>query len=132
MSFTQAISSGFSNYVGFSGRASRSEYWFFMLFIYLSLFVVAFVGGLINGLTGMQSNGAAIIPGLYALALILPHLTVTVRRLHDTDRTGWWILISLVPLIGVILLLVWFCTKGTDGPNSYGPDPLAGMRYAAA
>jgi uncharacterized membrane protein YhaH (DUF805 family) len=66
------------------------------------------------------------LTGLLSLALLLPYLGIAVRRLHDTDRSGWWILIGLVPIVGIILLIVWYCTAGTAGPNTYGPDPKAG------
>jgi len=65
--------------------------------------------------------------GLFFLASFLPAISVIVRRLHDTDRSGWWYWIGLIPLVGAILLLVWFCTRGTSGPNRFGPDPLSGM-----
>ena len=120
MQFQEAIQSGFRNYVGFSGRAARSEYWYWVLFAVL----VAIVSGILDG---------AIFPyaipqpfsAITSLVLLLPGIAVSVRRLHDLDRTGWWILISLT-IIGIILLIVWFCMKGTGGPNRFGPDPLAG------
>jgi uncharacterized membrane protein YhaH (DUF805 family) len=61
---------------------------------------------------------------LFGLATFLPGLAVAVRRLHDIDRTGWWILLALIPLVGAIVLIIWYCTKGTDGPNRFGPNPL--------
>jgi uncharacterized membrane protein YhaH (DUF805 family) len=120
MGFTEAISSGFSNYVTFSGRASRSEYWYWTLFA----IIVAIVGAVIDAVvfSDMELRPVGTILGL---ALLLPGIAVAVRRLHDIDRTGWWFLIAFT-VIGLILLLVWDCTKGTSGPNQYGPDPLAG------
>jgi uncharacterized membrane protein YhaH (DUF805 family) len=115
MGFGQAISSGFSNYVNFSGRSSRSEYWFWVLFVLIAD-VVAIA---IDAAIGMQ-----IVSSLFGLAVLLPGLAVTVRRLHDLDRTGWWIFLGLIPLVGAIILIIWFCSKGTDGPNRFGPDPL--------
>jgi len=116
MTFTQAISSCYSNYGTFSGRASRSEYWFFTLF-HMLLVVL----------------GVALIPvGIGLLILIggglinfLPSLSVLVRRLHDTDHSGWWYWICLVPVVGLVVLLIWLCTRGSWGDNRYGPDPLA-------
>jgi uncharacterized membrane protein YhaH (DUF805 family) len=66
-----------------------------------------------------------LITSLFHLAVFLPSLALAVRRLHDLDRTGWWLLLALIPLIGEIILLIWFCTRGTVGPNRFGPDRLA-------
>jgi uncharacterized membrane protein YhaH (DUF805 family) len=118
MGFGQAISTGFSNYVNFSDRAARSEYWYWILFY----FIGAIVTGAIDAAIGMS-----ITTGLFGLAMLLPNLAVSIRRLHDLDRTGWWILIGLIPIVGWIILLIWYCTKGTDGQNRFGPDPLAGV-----
>jgi len=118
MGFGQAISSGFSNYVNFSGRACRSEYWFWVLFVLIAD-VVAIA---IDAAIGMQ-----IVGSLFGLAVLLPGLAVTVRRLHDLDRTGWWIFLGLIPLVGAIILIIWFCSKGTDGLNRFGADPLGGL-----
>jgi uncharacterized membrane protein YhaH (DUF805 family) len=115
MGFGQAISSGFSNYVNFSGRSCRSEYWYWILFI----IVADIVAGIIDYAIGIQ-----VVTGLFGLATILPNLAVAIRRLHDLDRTGWWIFIGLIPLVGWIILIIWYCTRGTDGPNRFGPDPL--------
>lgn len=109
------------NYVGFSGRARRKEYWYFFLFNFLISIALTFVDTAMGG--GGQNIG--ILSSIYALAVFLPALAVSIRRLHDTDRTGWWILIAFVPLIGFIVLLVFFCLEGTPGNNSYGADPLA-------
>ena len=123
MTFMQAISSGYSKYVTFSGRASRSEYWFFTLFSVL----VAIVTAILDVVLGL--NFAIFYGPLYvvfALVNFLPSISVLVRRLHDTDRSGWWYWIALVPIVGIILLLVWFCTRGTSGENRFGSDPLGG------
>lgn len=118
MGFGQAISSGFSNYVGFSGRACRSEYWYWVLFY----FIGAIVAEIIDSVLGIT----AIYP-LFSLAVLLPGLAVAVRRLHDLDRSGWWILLGLIPLVGAVILIIWYCMKGTTGPNRFGPDPLGGV-----
>ncbi len=118
MTFGQAIKSCYSNYVTFSGRAPRSEYWFFVLYQCL----VGFVCGLL-----MAFGIGRLLLGLFVVANFLPAISVMVRRLHDIDRSGWWYWIVLVPLVGPILLLVWFCTRGTAGANRFGPDPLSGM-----
>ena len=108
-------------YAVFGGRSRRMEYWYFVLFN----IIVSIVLGVIDGLLGTSGSyaGAGLLSGIYGLAVLIPSLAVTVRRLHDTDRTGWWILIALVPLIGVIVLLVFALLEGTPGDNQYGPNP---------
>ncbi len=113
MNFTQAVSSGFSNYVNFSGRAIRSEYWYWILFIILGDIVTSIIDWAI---------GTQVTTSLFGLATLLPNIAVAIRRLHDLDRTGWWILLSLIPIVGWIILLIWYCTRGTVGPNRFGPD----------
>jgi uncharacterized membrane protein YhaH (DUF805 family) len=120
MNFVQAIKSGFSHYVTFSGRACRSEYWFWVLFAALGGLVTAILDAAIFG----YHAGVSPLNGIFGLATFLPGLAVAARRLHDTDRIAWWLLLVLTG-IGAILLIVWFCFKGTSGPNRYGPDPLA-------
>jgi uncharacterized membrane protein YhaH (DUF805 family) len=130
MTFVKAIESSLSQYMTFRGRAARSEFWFFNLFSSICS-VVAII---IDNILGTQfKNIDSLSGGLYgyiyllvALGLFIPNLSVSVRRLHDTNRSGRWYWILLVPLIGVILLLVWLCSKGTGGDNEYGPDPLSG------
>ena len=99
MNFGEAIKSGFDNYVTFSGRAARSEFWYWILFSALA----DLVGGIIGGAIGTGLIGVVI-----SLALLLPGVAVSVRRLHDLDRTGWWLLIAFTG-IGIILLIVWNC-----------------------
>jgi uncharacterized membrane protein YhaH (DUF805 family) len=108
-------------YAVFSGRSRRMEYWYFVLFN----IIVGIVLGAIDGLLGTRGSvmGAGLLSGIYGLAILIPSLAVTVRRLHDIDRSGWWILIALVPLIGSIVLLVFALLDGTPGPNRYGPNP---------
>jgi uncharacterized membrane protein YhaH (DUF805 family) len=120
MNFTQAISSGFQNYVNFTGRAARSEYWFWTLFTVL----VSIAAGLID-LALFRSFDFSPLSTIVSLGTLLPSLAVGVRRLHDLDRTGWWLLL-VITVIGAIVLLVWFCMRGTAAPNRFGPDPLAG------
>jgi uncharacterized membrane protein YhaH (DUF805 family) len=122
MGFTEAISSGFKNYVNFSTRAARSEYWFWTLFVVLVSIVTNILDALIVG-TG---SGFAPLSTIASLGLLLPGIAVSIRRLHDLDRSGWWLFIVLIPLVGAIILIVWYCTKGTDGPNRFGSDPLGG------
>ena len=126
MDFTSAIKSGLSNYFKFSGRASRSEYWYFYLF-YVIVYVAA---GFIDGFLGIYliqptelSAGTGLLAGLAPLGLFIPILALTWRRLHDLDKSGALFFIGFT-CIGLIPLLIWHVTKGTDGPNRFGPDPL--------
>ena len=112
MGFTEAIASCFGQYVGFSGRARRSEYWYWVLFQML----LAIVMGIIDA---VLFHGR-ILSTIVSLGLFLPSLAVTVRRLHDTDRSGWWILLALIPLIGAIILIIMMCMRGTAGGNRFG------------
>jgi uncharacterized membrane protein YhaH (DUF805 family) len=119
MNFAQAIKSGFSHYVTFSGRAFRSEYWFWALFVAIGMAVTAVLDSEIFG----YHPGPSPIKTLFEVVTLLPSLAVAARRLHDTDRTAWWLLL-LLTLIGVIALIVWYCEEGTPGPNRFGPNPL--------
>jgi len=125
MNFFEAISSGFRNYVGFSGRAMRSEYWYWFLFTILLAIVTVGIDYAIFGDT-MATSAVSPVNSIASLATFLPSLAVGIRRLHDRDQTGWWILLGLIPVIGWIILIVWFCMRGTVGPNRFGPDPLQG------
>ena len=111
MSPVDAISTCFSKYVDFSGRATRAEYWWWVL--------VMGVGGSMVGEILLLIHPA--VGSIVMLALLLPGLAVTVRRLHDVDRSGWWILCSLVPLIGWLVLVIFFVKGGSPRTNSYGP-----------
>ena len=108
-------------YADFSGRARRKEYWFFFLFN----LIVSIVLGVIDSMLGLGAAGVGILSGLYSLAVIIPSIAVGVRRLHDINKTGWWILIAFIPLIGILVLLVFALMSGTHGDNEYGPDPKA-------
>jgi len=123
MNFGEAIKSGFAHYVTFSGRAARSEFWYWTLFAVL----LSLAAGIIDrGIFDFEeSTTTGVFGPLVSLALFLPGLAVSVRRLHDLDRSGWWLLLVLT-LVGVILLLIWDCIKGTTGSNRFGPDPLGG------
>ncbi|MFJ1708762.1 DUF805 domain-containing protein [Kitasatospora sp. NPDC088346] len=103
------------NYVGFSGRARRKEYWMFALVNIAAVIVLAIVDG-VAGTSGL-------LGGIYAVAVLLPALAAGVRRLHDTGRSGWWLLISLIPVVGPIILLVFLATEGQPNDNQYGPNP---------
>ncbi len=123
-----------ARYADFTGRARRTEYWMFTLFSVLVSIALAAVDALLFGTGSFSTLGGGvsasftsvgILSTVYAVAVLLPTLGVTARRLHDTDRSGWWILLSLVPIIGGIVLLVFLALEGTRGPNSHGPDPRA-------
>jgi uncharacterized membrane protein YhaH (DUF805 family) len=108
-------------YAVFSGRARRAEYWYFVLFNIIVVIVLSLIDVLLGTFNIVQ--GVGLLSGIYSLAVLIPTLAVTVRRLHDIDRTGWWILINLIPLVGTIVLLVFAVTDGTPGNNRYGPNP---------
>lgn len=110
-------------YADFSGRAQRSEYWFFVLF-YILIDILLII---VDRMTGSFSAGAGmgLLSGLFSLAMIIPSLAVSVRRLHDTDRSGWWLLIALVPLIGAIVLLVFYVQDSQPDENRFGANPKA-------
>jgi uncharacterized membrane protein YhaH (DUF805 family) len=121
MSFQDAIRTCLQKYVDFTGRARRSEYWFFFLFSALA----GLVGAILDAIFGLRSgiySGTGPIEGLIHLALLLPSLAVGVRRLHDTGRSGWWLLIGLIPIVGWIILLVFF-VQDSQPDNKYGPNP---------
>lgn len=108
-------------YTVFSGRARRKEYWFFVLINTLISIMLGFVDGYLGFYD--PSVGIGMLSGVYALAVLLPSLAVAVRRLHDTGRTGWWMLIIVLPLIGPIVLLVFFVFDSQPEANEYGESP---------
>jgi uncharacterized membrane protein YhaH (DUF805 family) len=108
-------------YAVFSGRSRRKEYWYFVLFVVIINIVLNIIDSLIG--TYNRSAGVGLLTSIFNLAVLIPSIAVSVRRLHDIDRTGWWVLISLVPLIGWIVLLVFHVQDSTPGTNRYGPNP---------
>lgn len=120
MDFMTAVRTCLSKYVDFKGRARRSEYWYFTLFTFLVGVVTSIIDSVIGTDYGTTSGG--LVNTVASLALFLPGLAVGVRRLHDTGRSGWWILIGIIPIIGWIVLIVWFCTDSKPD-NQYGPNP---------
>lgn len=108
------------NYANFEGRARRSEYWYFVLFNFLVTFAAWILSFLFIFFGGFLLW--FVIWG-FSLATIIPNLAVQVRRLHDVGKSGWTILFVLIPIVGPILLLVYYCTEGDRGDNEYGPDP---------
>jgi len=116
MDFVTANKHVLSNYVNFSGRASRSEYWY----AFLGFMITLIIANILDDMTGFP-----VFSLLLTLALFIPLLALSVRRLHDIEKSAWWILLSLVPVVGSIILLVFFCLPGTMEANRFGPDPLA-------
>ena len=106
-------------YAEFSGRARRREYWMFVLINFLIGCGLGVIGALVHGLSFLS--------WLYSLAVLVPSIAVSVRRLHDTGRSGWWLLIGLIPLIGLIVLIVFLATDGEPGDNEYGPNPKSSV-----
>lgn len=104
-------------YVDFGGRARRTEYWMY----FLVYFLITLVCGVVEGVLSMPGTLTSIV----ALVHLLPSIAVTARRLHDTDRSAWWILISLIPLIGALVLLYFMVKSGDTSANRFGPDPKA-------
>jgi uncharacterized membrane protein YhaH (DUF805 family) len=113
MTFTDAVKACFRDYANFNGRSPRSEYWWFHLFCSLVLMF---------GIVTLFGDA------LIALALVLPILAVNIRRLHDLDRSGWWIFIGLIPLVGPVILFFWHIYPGTIGDNRFGRDPFENGR----
>lgn len=110
-----------TRYAEFSGRARRKEFWLFAVVNFLVTLVFGFID-LALGLVSEEA-GIGLLSGLYSLAVLIPYLAVTVRRLHDTGRTGWWLLIGLIPLLGPIVLLVLMLLDSDPAENRYGPPP---------
>lgn len=107
------------NYANFHGRARRQEYWMYALINLIIFVVLAIVD------TILFSSGNNFISGIYSLAVLIPGIAVSVRRLHDTDRSGWWLLLTFIPVIGVLVLLFFMCVEGDRGANRFGSNPKA-------
>ncbi len=106
-------------YVDFAGRSRRREYWFFAL----GNVIIAIVLMLLERMLGMASGGYGILTIIFELAILVPSLAVSIRRLHDTGRSGWWILIGFVPILGALVLLYFMLLDSEPGMNAYGPNP---------
>lgn len=125
MTFPDAVRRCFTLYATFAGRARRSEFWFFWLFNLLAHGVAGLLDAAIFSV-------AAPLNAIVSLLLLVPNLAVAVRRLHDGGRSGWWLLLFLVPLVGIVVLLIWYLSRGQDGPNRFGADPRAIPQAAPA
>jgi uncharacterized membrane protein YhaH (DUF805 family) len=121
VSFPQAVNLGFKNYFKFNGRATRAESWWWVLFTVLAGIVLAVVDTF-TGTMGMFGD-SGLLGGLFELATLIPSVALGARRLHDINRTGWWLLLWFVVVVGWIVLIVWAIKQGDKGPNKYGPDP---------
>ncbi|MEI8595854.1 DUF805 domain-containing protein [Photobacterium sp. Hal280] len=118
-------------YAVFSGRAQRQEYWYFFLINLVITLALGIVDNLLN--TPGAGEGTGLLGGVYSLAVLLPSVAVGVRRLHDIGKSGWWMLLSLIPVIGFVVLLFFFARDGQPGPNEYGNNPKeeSGMGHMA-
>jgi uncharacterized membrane protein YhaH (DUF805 family) len=129
----EAVRAVLSNYATFSGRAERSEFWWWTLAVIVVTFVAQVIDSAIMGpfvLFGADP-GSGPVSAVLGLALLLPNIAVAVRRLHDTDRSGWWILIILIPIVGFLVLVWFYIQPGTPGANRFGPRPPAAETGAA-
>ncbi len=126
MTFQDAIKSGYQNYATFSGRSTRSAFWWWTLFQVIASIAIGLIFGsghmVRDGATMNMNYEGGLVSNLWSLANLLPSVAVAVRRLHDIDKSGWWLFIALIPLVGWIFLIVWYCTKGTLGANRFGPE----------
>lgn len=132
-SFGEAVGLFFRNYFNFEGRATRAEYWWPQLMIFIVLFCIIFA--VISSELTYEAQGEfsiailiLIAAGIFILAVVIPNISVSVRRFHDLDQSGWLVLVfiiagSIIPGAG-LANWIWFAFKGTDGPNKYGPDPF--------
>jgi uncharacterized membrane protein YhaH (DUF805 family) len=116
MTLQEAVKSVLANYANFSGRARRSEYWYWALAVFIVEIIVL-------GVRAVSPTLGQLLYILVLLATLVPTLAVGVRRLHDTGRTGWWLLIALIPIIGAIVLIVFFVQDSAPGSNEFGPSP---------
>ncbi len=123
MYFFEAVKSAFSKYGVIAGRSVRSEFWYFQLFAFVAGNVLGFID---IRTSEMYAAGVWLGPmeAIFMLAILIPNIAVTARRLHDVDRSGWWMLIPMT-IIGLIPFLYWVCQKGDEGENRFGPEPLA-------
>lgn len=111
----------FKKYADFRTRSRRSEYWYFALFSTIVVLLLSFVDGILGFTSADGSTG--VLSGLYSLFALIPSIALSVRRLHDVGKSGWWLLIAIIPIIGAIVLLVWALTDSGPGANKYGPNP---------
>ena len=125
MNFSSAVKTVLSKYIDFEGRAVRSEYWYWVLAIVLLSIVLAIIEGAVIaaalGFEPFAPEAGQPLRMVMGLAILLPTLAVAVRRLHDVDRSGWWLFLQLVPVVGALILLWWYIQPGTETQNNFGP-----------
>jgi uncharacterized membrane protein YhaH (DUF805 family) len=125
MGFSDAVRSVLGKYATFEGRAARSEFWYFILFLVIVNIILNIIDtALLHTVMHTGAGDVVIIASLFSLAMLIPNLAVAVRRLHDVGHSGWWLLIGLTG-IGGLVLLFWYVSRGQEGPNEYGPAPVA-------
>ena len=126
MGFVEAVRTCLAKYATFSGRASRSEFWWFALFHALVLVAIAVIAA-VSAMSDVQrvAQAVGVAGAVVYIALILPMLAATIRRLHDRNRSGWSYFWVLVPFVGGLIVLIWCLQRGVEGDNRFGPDPLA-------
>ena len=112
------------NYADFDGRARRKEYWYFTLFNFLAFFALTIIDNIIGSFN--TDVGIGLLGGVYSLTVFIPAIAVSVRRLHDTDRSGWWLLIELIPFIGALVFFIFMVLDSQASDNQYGPNPKPG------
>lgn len=112
----------YKRYFDFSGRSRRKEYWMFLLGVFIAAIVLSIVEGIV-GLSGMIAGAYGPLTALFFLASLVPSIAVQIRRFHDQDKSGWFVLLNIIPLLGGLIVLVFMCLEGTKGPNRFGPDP---------
>ncbi|WP_419907508.1 DUF805 domain-containing protein [Hoeflea sp.] len=124
MTFTESVRTVLSKYFDFSGRATRPEFWWWILFVFILSLVLQLVDGAVIapvlGFAAFSPDAGNPLSLISSLALLIPGLAVSVRRLHDISRSGWWILIVLVPIIGLLVLIYWHVQPSAEGSNAYG------------
>lgn len=112
-------------YADFSGRSRRKEYWMFFLLCVAVSVAISIIGSIGAGTGGDMNFLGSLLMGLFFLAIIVPSIALQVRRFHDQDKSGWFVLLNFIPLIGGLIVFVFMLLEGTRGPNQYGPDPKA-------
>lgn len=119
VSFSRAVRMAFDSYCRFQGRSSRSEYWWWVLFVAILSFCI----GIVEGILGFSMTAVQTTSGILSLVLLLPGLGLSVRRLHDIGKSGWWVLLGFIPVVGAIILITWFARNSEMTENRYGPVP---------
>lgn len=129
MSPKQSVKTCFANYANFTGRAKRSEFWWFFLFQIIGLSTLGAIDARIFGFGDLAPTPFSTT---FSLVMFVPMLAVYARRLHDKDRSGWWMLLWMLPVFGWLVLIFWLATEGTEGDNQFGPEPVMDAEPVAA